>query len=217
MFGDVFQSGLVSLFYSVGSKPLQLWRREEAAPGCTSRVLDDEIQSSVLQLTGDVPTTSITCPPTPSTSLHIRLPNLVLQLKLINAGDNSGGQLAHVSLEVAVHTSHEPTWRLRWSTYTTSVEVHPTLQLVLLPWHGLLLKSGWQLVQLDLKHVVHSLTRRTFLHVQSIQLHANCRLRRVFFSDAFVSCESRLPVEFRLFKRLPPDAVATRKSTKRKR
>ena len=52
MFKNTFQSGFLSLFYAVGTKPLQIWDAQ-AAPsrGChVKRVTDEELQSTALEL-----------------------------------------------------------------------------------------------------------------------------------------------------------------------
>jgi hypothetical protein len=131
MFKNTFQSGFLSILYSIGSKPLQLWDAQgqgvdwsvrvepnfEASPitcrtqtsrvaarpqlaphprpkatlprclpavedGSVKRVTDEDIQSSVLELSGaNVSTTSITCPGDRTKTLGIKLPFLVLIVK----------------------------------------------------------------------------------------------------------------------------------------
>lgn len=51
MFHNTFQSGLLSVMYSLGSKPLQLWDKT-VKNGHIKRITDDEIQSLVIEVVG---------------------------------------------------------------------------------------------------------------------------------------------------------------------
>ncbi|KFD56186.1 hypothetical protein M513_02964, partial [Trichuris suis] len=51
MFRNTFQSGLLSLFYSLGNKPLQLWE-QQTQNGFIRLVEDDEIQSAAIEVVG---------------------------------------------------------------------------------------------------------------------------------------------------------------------
>lgn len=97
MFRGTFQTGYLSIFYSVGSNPLQIWSKQQddsknranpdptvadvLTPDHIEFVDDNSISSQVLEITGDLPKTSITCPAHPSLSLGITLPYLVLLAK----------------------------------------------------------------------------------------------------------------------------------------
>nr|CAH7741769.1 unnamed protein product [Callosobruchus chinensis] len=81
MFSSSYQSGFISIFYSVGSNPLALWD-SQVKNGHIRRVLDDEVKSLVLEVSGtNVATTYITCPIKPRASLGIKLPFLVMVIK----------------------------------------------------------------------------------------------------------------------------------------
>ena len=81
MFKNTFQSGFLSILYSIGSKPLQIWDKE-IRNGHIKRITDNEIQSLVLEIVGsNVRTAYITCPGDPQKTLGIKLPFLVLIVK----------------------------------------------------------------------------------------------------------------------------------------
>ena len=62
MFKNTFQSGFLSILYSIGSKPLQIWDKT-VRNGHIKRLTDQDIQSSVLELSGsNVNTCYISCP-----------------------------------------------------------------------------------------------------------------------------------------------------------
>ncbi|KAL3657334.1 hypothetical protein V7S43_017840 [Phytophthora oleae] len=198
MFVQAYQSGFISLLYSVGPRPLQLCEKHEEVPGSVRRVLDEDVQSSVVELSADnLVHTWLRFPfgadeqqqdlSTTSGSLHIRLRHLVLLLKNVEQ---------HVSLEVHVADDRGVRRRFRLSTFQKKSAVHP--QLALLP---LYLDSGWNQVQLDLVELLHTSYKVRYAHTISVQLHASCRVRRIYFAEKMFP-ESQLPVEFRLFKRL---------------
>lgn len=81
MFKNTFQSGFLSILYSIGSKPLQIWDKK-VRNGHIKRITDNDIQSLVLEVVGtNVSTTYITCPADPKKTLGIKLPFLVMIIK----------------------------------------------------------------------------------------------------------------------------------------
>ena len=62
MFKNAFQSGFLSILYSIGSKPLAIWDKK-VRNGHIKRITDNDIQSLVLEIEGtNVSTTYVTCP-----------------------------------------------------------------------------------------------------------------------------------------------------------
>ena len=62
MFKNAYQAGFLSILYSIGSKPLQIWDKK-VRNGHIKRITDNDIQSLVLEIEGtNVQTTYITCP-----------------------------------------------------------------------------------------------------------------------------------------------------------
>ena len=84
MFKNSYQSGFLSVLYSVGSKPLQIWDKQ-VSNGHIKRMTDSDIQSSVLEIMGsNVSTTFISCPIDPKKVLGIKLPFLVMIIKNVS-------------------------------------------------------------------------------------------------------------------------------------
>merc|ERR1712032_812378 len=95
MFKNTFQSGFLSILYSIGSKPLQIWG-QCVKNGHIKRLTDDDIQSSVLEISGtNVSTTYIQCPKQfdkkgkkhksrKKNTLGIKLPFLVMIIKNVS-------------------------------------------------------------------------------------------------------------------------------------
>ncbi len=92
MFKNAYQSGFLSILYSIGSKPLQIWDKNSmfstylVQNGHIKRLTDQDIQSSVLEIMGtNVTTAYITCPANESETLGIKLPFLVMIIKNVSS------------------------------------------------------------------------------------------------------------------------------------
>jgi hypothetical protein len=91
MFKNTYQSGFLSILYSIGSKPLQIWQNQSKPfayvvhNGHIKRLTDNDIQSSVLEIMGtNVTTAFITCPVNEKETLGIKLPFLVMIIKNVS-------------------------------------------------------------------------------------------------------------------------------------
>ena len=83
MFRNTFQSGFLSILYAIGSKPLQIWRKN-INNGYVKRITDFEMQSSVIEICGaNVSTCFLTCPSNPKQTLGVKMPFLVLLIKYL--------------------------------------------------------------------------------------------------------------------------------------
>ena len=58
--------------------------------------------------------------------------------------------------------------------------------------------DGWNQVHINLADFCEQAYGSIYLETLKVQIHGNCRLRRVYFSDKLYE-ESELPPEFRLF------------------
>ena len=93
MFKNSFQSGFLSILYSIGSKPLQIWDKQ-VRNGHIKRITDQDIQSSVLEIMGtNVSTNFITCPADKNKTLGIKLPFLVMIIKNVSSRSQPVAQL----------------------------------------------------------------------------------------------------------------------------
>ena len=65
MFKNTYQSGFLSILYSIGSKPLQIWKKH-VENGYIKRIMDNDMQSSIIEIAGqNVSNCYITCPEIP--------------------------------------------------------------------------------------------------------------------------------------------------------
>lgn len=97
--------------------------------------------------------------------------------------------------------------RFRFSNYQSSTKVRPFTCSV-----PLALKPGWNHIQLNLANFTMRAYGTNYLETQRVQVHANCRIRRIYFSDRLYS-EEELPREYRVYLNLQstkPPAVERR-------
>ncbi|KAG0335418.1 hypothetical protein BG000_007530 [Podila horticola] len=212
MFKNTFVSGFLSVFYSLGSDPLQLWgkrigppppkinSKDEAdhdSPQATSDsaiqvqephiefLIDETLNSQVLELLSThLPSTFITTPSLATRTLGIKLPILVFLVK--NLGK-------YWSFEVTVLDDRGEKRRFRASNFQTVTRVKPYITTM-----PLRMDPGWNQIQLNLADYTKRAYGTAYAETLRITIHANCRLRRVYFSDQLVP-ESELPAEFKLY------------------
>ncbi len=60
------------------------------------------------------------------------------------------------------------------------------------------LDEGWNQIQFNLSDFTRRAYGTNYIETLRVQIHANCRMRRIYFSDRLYS-EDELPPEFKLF------------------
>ncbi|KAM6325112.1 cilia- and flagella-associated protein 20 isoform 3-T3 [Podargus strigoides] len=144
MFKNTFQSGLLSLLYSIGSKPLQIWDKK-VRNGHIKRITDHDINSLVLEIEGtNVSTTYITCPADPKKTLGIKLPILVMIVKNLKK---------YFTFEVQVLDDKNIRRRFRASNYQSMTRVKHFICTM-----PMRLEDSWNQVQFNLPEF----TRRAY-------------------------------------------------------
>ncbi|KAJ7312081.1 hypothetical protein JRQ81_006419 [Phrynocephalus forsythii] len=144
MFKNTFQSGFLSVLYSIGSKPLQIWDKK-VRNGHIKRITDNDIQSLVLEIEGtNVSTTYITCPADPKKTLGIKLPFLVMIIKNLKK---------YFTFEVQVLDDKNVRRRFRASNYQSTTRVKPFICTM-----PMRLDDGWNQIQFNLS----DFTRRAY-------------------------------------------------------
>lgn len=198
MFKNTFQSGFLSILYSIGSKPLQIWDKK-VRNGHIKRITDNDIQSLVLEIVGtNVSTTYITCPADPKKTLGIKLPFLVMIIKNLKK---------YFTFEVQVLDDKNVRRRFRASNYQSTTRVKPFICTM-----PMRLDDGWNQIQFNLSDFTRRAYGTNYIETLRVEIHANCRIRRVYFSDRLYS-EDELPAEFKLYlpvqNKSPPGKVIT--------
>ena len=60
------------------------------------------------------------------------------------------------------------------------------------------LDDGWNQIQFNLSDFTRRAYGTNYIETLRVQIHANCRIRRIYFSDRLYT-EDELPPEFKLF------------------
>ncbi len=166
------------------SKPLQIWDAT-VRNGHIKRITDPDIQSSVLEIMGtNVSTNYIVCPAEPNQTLGIKLPFLVMIVKNVKK---------YFTFEVQVLDDKNVRRRFRASNYQSTTRVKPFICTM-----PMRLDDGWNQIQFNLSDFTRRAYGTNYIETLRVQIHANCRIRRIYFSDRLYS-EDELPPEFKLF------------------
>ena len=172
MFKNTFQSGFLSILYSVGSKPLQIWDKK-VRNGHIKRITDNDIQSLILEIVGtNVSTTYITCPADQKKTLGIKLPFLVMIIKNLKK---------YFTFEVQVLDDKGIRRRFRASNYQSTTRVKPFICTM-----PMSLDDGWNQIQFNLSDFTRRAYGTNYIETIRVLIHANCCIRRVYFSDDYI-------------------------------
>jgi hypothetical protein len=83
--------------------------------------------------------------------------------------------------------------RFRASNYQSTTRVKPFICTM-----PMRLDEGWNQIQFNLSDFTRRAYGTNYIETLRVQVHANCRIRRIYFSDRLYS-EEELPPEFKLF------------------
>ena len=184
MFRNTFQSGFLSILYAIGSKPLQIWR-QNINNGYVKRITDFEMQSSVIEICGaNVSTCFLSCPSNPKQTLGVKMPFLVLLIKYLKK---------YFTFEVQVIDDKNVKRRFRASNYQSNTRVKPFICTI-----PMKLDEGWNQIHFNLTDFTRRAYGTNYLETLRVQIHANCRIRRIYFTDQLLSSKS-IPDEYRAF------------------
>ncbi|XP_063540716.1 uncharacterized protein LOC134749629 [Cydia strobilella] len=187
MFRTAYQRGFLTVFYSCGSKPLELWE-VHMENGHIARLLDPDIKSMVLDIRGNnVSTAYITCPPNNRT-LGITMPFMIMVVKNLKK---------YFTFEVTILDDTGTRRRFRVSNFQSTTQILPMATAMPIG-----LADGWNQIQFNLSEFTRRAYNKAFVEVQKIKVNANIRLRRIYFAEKLTP-EEDLPAEYRIFLPLP--------------
>jgi hypothetical protein len=187
MFKNTYQSGFLSILYSIGSKPLQIWS-QTVQNGYIKRLTDNDINSTVLEIMGsNVSTTFVTTPADEKEELGIKLPFLVILVKNMKK---------YFSFEVQVLDDKGIKRRFRASNYQTATKVKPFICTM-----PMKLDEGWNQIQFNLSDFTRRAYGSNYVETLRITVHANCRVRRIYFCG---SLTRQTVLRGRASPRIPP-------------
>lgn len=132
----------------------------------------------------NVSTNYIVCPADSKKTLGIKLPFLVMILKNLKK---------YFTFEVQVLDDKNVRRRFRASNYQSTTRVKPFICTM-----PMRLDEGWNQIQFNLSDFTRRAYGTNYIETLRVQIHANCRIRRIYFSDRLYS-EEELPPEFKLF------------------
>merc|ERR1719231_1113817 len=126
----------------------------------------------------NVSTTYVTCPADAMKTLGIKLPFLVMIIKNLRK---------YFTFEVQVLDDKEVRRRFRASNYQSTTRVKPFICTM-----PMRLDEGWNQIQFNLSDFTRRAYGTNYIETLRVQIHANCRIRRIYFSDRLYS-EEELP------------------------
>ncbi|KAH8283079.1 hypothetical protein KR054_012024 [Drosophila jambulina] len=183
MFRSAYQKGFLTVFYSVGSSPLENWS-SYTKNGYIKRIYDEDIKSLVLEIMGsNVSTAFIHCPSECKQQLGIKLPFLVLLIKNMHK---------YFCFEVKVQDDQRFMRRFRVSNFQSKTSVKPFCTAMPMG-----MSPGWNQIQFNLADFTRRAYGSNYLETVSLQVHANVRIRRIYFADKLYT-EAELPNDYRL-------------------
>merc|ERR1711971_164829 len=117
----------------------------------------------------NVSTNYITAPADPQKTLGIKLPFLVMIIKNLKK---------YFTFEVQVLDDKNVRRRFRASNYQSTTRVKPFICTM-----PMRLDEGWNQIQFNLSDFTRRAYGTNYIETLRVQIHANCRIRRIYFSD----------------------------------
>lgn len=183
MYRNAYQRGMLTVFFSCGSKPLGIWETHNQ-DGYITRFLDQDIKSMVLEIGGpNVSTTYMTCPKGKEV-LGITMPFLVMIVKNLKK---------YFSFEVTILDETGTRRRFRVSNFQSTTQIMPMCTVMPIG-----LSDGWNQIQFNLAEFTRRAYKKQFVEVQRLKINANIRLRRIYFTERLIP-EDQLPPEYKLY------------------
>ncbi|VDM98743.1 unnamed protein product, partial [Onchocerca ochengi] len=139
-------------------------------------------------------TTYISCPLDPKKTLGIKLPYLVMIVKNMKK---------YFTFEVQILDDKGVKRRFRASNFQSNTRVKPFICTM-----PMRLDEGWNQIQFNLADFTKRAYGTAYVETLRIQIHANCRIRRIYFADRLYS-EDELPAEFKLYLPIKSGAQGT--------
>ncbi|KAJ1935693.1 hypothetical protein GGF37_005900 [Kickxella alabastrina] len=191
MFRNVYQSGILTVFNSASTQPLQLWSSTVAKNYESSSIEirddDSDITGPVLLLqSADLQSTFISCPRRESDTLGLKLPFMSISLKNID----------HLfSFEIETADNRGIVRRFRVGNYETKAHIGHDISRL-----PLRLEQGWNYLTFDINDMTARIYGTKHMETRRVTFNSSVCLRLVLFADRIVS-EDQLPAELKLYGR----------------
>ena len=118
------------------------------------------------------------------------MPFLVLLIKYLKK---------YFTFEVQVIDDKNVKRRFRASNYQSNTRVKPFICTI-----PMKLDEGWNQIHFNLTDFTRRAYGTNYLETLRVQIHANCRIRRIYFTDQLLSSKS-IPAEYRAFSNAQED------------
>jgi hypothetical protein len=118
------------------------------------------------------------------------MPFLVLLIKYLKK---------YFTFEVQVIDDKNVKRRFRASNYQSNTSVKPFICTI-----PMKLDEGWNQIHFNLTDFTRRAYGTNYLETLRVQIHANCRIRRIYFTDQLLSSKS-IPAEYRAFSNAQED------------
>lgn len=99
----------------------------------------------------------------------------------------------YFTFEVQILDDKDMHRRFRVSNFQSTTKVRPFCTTMPIG-----LSTGWNQIQFNLADFTRRAYGSTYMETMRVQIHANVRIRRIYFSDRLYS-EDEMPSEFKLF------------------
>lgn len=185
MFRNAYQKGgFLTVFYAIGGNPLKYWKCQTQSGHC-KRIIDEDLNSSALELLGtNVSTCLITTPVPPYHSLGIKMPFITIIMKNLQK---------NCTFEIEIRDHENQLRRFQASNFQPHTRTN--MFITQMP---LRLDSGWNKIEINLADFTHRAYGTRYVETVRIRVNANIRLRRIYFTDQLYT-EEKKPREYRLF------------------
>ncbi|KAF1795440.1 Cilia/flagella-associated protein 20/WDR90/C3orf67 [Phytophthora cactorum] len=213
MFKNTFQSGFLSILYSIGcvcaTRPVPVKTLSLIMPVYFCQ-LQEQAATDLGQTGSQWPHQAYHGPGHPVVGAGDHGYERQHQLHHVPGatGQDAGHQVAvlvmiiknlkkYFTFEVQVLDDKNVRRRFRASNYQSSTRVKPFICTM-----PMRLDEGWNQIQFNLSDFTRRAYGTNYIETLRVQIHANCRIRRIYFSDRLYS-EEELPPEFKLFLPVP--------------
>jgi hypothetical protein len=190
-------SGFFTVLNSIGQKPMQDWYME-VKNGHIKRIIDNDLQYSVIEVIGaNVAQNFIRCPNEDKKILGIIKPYLVLQIKNLKK---------YFMFEVLILDDKGVKRSFKVTNFQTLTRVKPNLCSI-----PLKLDDGWNQIYFNLADFVKRAYSTNYQETLKVQIHGNCRIRRIYFTD-FPQSYKKIPPEYKAFACIDEDSTEKNRS-----
>ena len=190
-------NGFYSIIYAVGTKPLQNWSYN-IKNGHIKRIEDPDIRSPSIEIIGaNIDANYLYTPSDSKKSLQIKMPTIVLLIKNLQK---------YFAFSVVILDDKGIERTFKASNFQTLTRVKGNY--CSLP---MKMEDGWNQLHINFEDFVKKAFGTNYIETKKVQIHANCRIRRIYFTEFPVNYR-RIPPEYKVFAAIEEDT--SEKNTK---